>query len=435
MVIIFNYNIEKLIGKGSYSYVYSGFDVSNKNEEYAFKLIKTNKLNDQIMAKAKIEVEILYKLNHPNIVKIHNNFYHDSIMYIVLEKCSTDLDQLIHSHNSSIFITKELKLQWCKELLDGILYLHSNKIIHRDLKPKNILIGKNNSIRISDFGFAKLIDSDDIYNNNNMRCSEISDNCITQQDVAGTPLYMSPELLTSETHKNNYKTDYWSLGIILYFILTGCVPFGAKNITELMLKIKNIVDIKIPIHVADQYDTDIIHLIESMLIVSNKHRISYEQLLLHPFNNKNKKMELSINTKINIYESYDNLLFLNSPLNKSLNDQNDTTYLNDSNILYESSYSDDLINDNKSDDKIDNNIYIIDDTPKTKKTKTTSKTVSSPIKIIAQQDNSPKNNYYGYYEDNISNGPEEIFKNTRMCYSAPVNDSNMFLHFKRFEKK
>jgi serine/threonine protein kinase len=424
MVIIFNYSIEKLIGKGSYSYVYSGCDVLNKNEEYAFKLIKTNKLNDQIMSKAKLESEILYKLNHPNIVKIHNNFFHDSIMYIVLEKCTTDLEQLIRSNNSSIIITKELKLQWCEELLDGILYLHSQNIIHRDLKPKNILIGKDNSIRISDFGFAKLIDSDDLHND--MRSSE----------VAGTPLYMSPELLTNDAHKNNCKTDYWSLGIILYFILTNSVPFGAKNITDLMLKIKNIVDIKIPLHVANQYDTHIVNLIESMLIVSNKHRISYERLIQHPFNKKNKKKHFNVDTKINIYESYDNLFFLNSPLNNGSNDRTDLDNLNDPNILSESNDFDNLIDDNE--------IFVMDDTNDIKKIKTTLKSKTWPIKIICSSDNSPKNNSNRYYEDNISNSVDDILKTSRMCYSAPVtsvlgmqasaNDSFMFSHLKRFEK-
>ena len=267
MVIIFNYSINKLIGKGSYSYVYSGNEISNKDYEYAIKVIKLTKINEQLKTKIKLEVDILNKLKHENIIKLYNSFYHDSILYLVLEKCKADLDQYIKENFNIISNTQ--KIEWIKQLIHGLIFLHSNKIIHKDLKPKNILITEDNILKISDFGFARYIESED----------NISTIC-------GTPLYMSPELFKNDTIYD-YKSDYWSMGIIIYFIITGTIPFNAKNITELMLKLKNITDIKIPSNIANNYDFELINLTESMLIASVKHRISYNEIIKHNFIKKN----------------------------------------------------------------------------------------------------------------------------------------------------
>jgi serine/threonine protein kinase len=276
MVIIFNYNITNLLGKGSYSLVYSANDIENKDNEYAIKVIKINKVNDQIRNKIKLEVDILSKLNNPNIIKLYNNFYHDGLLYIVFEKCKSDLDTYIKENYTTI--DKEQKIEWIHQLISGLLFLHDNKIIHRDIKPKNILISFDNQVKISDFGFARYIDSTDLLNT-----------------ICGTPLFMSPELFSNDSIYD-YKSDYWSMGIIFYFILIGTIPLNAKNIPELIIKIKNITDIKIPSCFSDKYDTECINLIELMLITSLKHRISYKDLLNH---NYVKRYKLNNNIKSN----------------------------------------------------------------------------------------------------------------------------------------
>ena len=392
MVIIFNYNISKLLGKGSYCFVYLATDIlnkDNKTNEYAIKVAKVSKLNDQNILKLRSEVEILGKINHPNIIKLYNSFYHDSVMYIVLEKCKMDLEKYI---KNNLKIDNGQKINWMKELVSGLIFLHSKKIIHRDLKPSNILITETNNLKITDFGFAKFIDSEESY------------------QICGTPLYMSPELLTS-SYSHNYKTDYWSMGIILYFIVTGLVPFGVKNITELMLKIKNITDIKVPSNIANNYDIHTINLIESMLITCVKHRISYEQLVNHPFNKKNN-FNLEINTKCD--KSFENLMELNfndvlgSPYNQSYDTNTDSESDNFFTIEDDVEPNQEInINDSVFEPKRTNPILI-----------------NSPIK-------SPKKdlNYFGHYDDNITNNEQkEIILSSRMCYSAPLNDSNVFLN-------
>jgi serine/threonine protein kinase len=277
MVIVNNYNINNKIGKGAYSSVYSGTNINDKNDvpiEYAIKIIKLNKLNDNIKNRIKIEVDILRKLNHINIIKLYDSFYNDGILYIVLEKCKTDLNIELKSNYSVIDINT--KLSWIKQLIKGLLYIHENKIMHRDIKPHNILINEQNELKIIDFGFAKHFEMGNL-----------------MDTICGSPLYMSPELFINKLY--DYRTDYWSMGVIFYQIIVGTLPYNARNLVDLMGKLKNITDIKIPQHIANLYDNDIINLIESMLIISTKYRISFDTFNSHPFIKKNINPNSNLN--------------------------------------------------------------------------------------------------------------------------------------------
>jgi len=365
MTVIYNYKINDLIGKGTSSFVYSSTDIL-KNTEYAIKITKITKINNQIIDKLKSEIDILKEIDHIHIIKFYNSFIYNSMIYIVLEKCKVDLDQYIKGN----IILNDQKIVWMHELMEGLIYLHSKQIIHCDLKPKNILITKMNKIKISDFGFAKLVNSPV----NNKLC--------------GTPLYMSPELLNN-LHIYNYKTDYWSMGIILYYMLTGLLPYGVKNMIELKLKIKNITDIKIPLSIANNYDTNTINLIESLLIASVKYRINYIQLINHPFNHLfNPKKILTINTN-------------------EINDHiNDIIELNTNELIppYNKSY------DNYSDFDSEEQIKDI-----------------SQIKDIDR---------YSQYDDDInSSDNNEIILSSRLCYSYPLNDNCYLTDKIIFDKK
>ena len=106
-----------------------------------------------------------------------------------------------------------------RQIKDGLEYLYNKKILHRDLKPQNILVSKINTLVITDFGFARYFESD-----------------VMLQTICGSPLYMAPEILLKKNYTNSY--DLWSVGIILYEILFGCVPFESKNLVDLIHKIK-----------------------------------------------------------------------------------------------------------------------------------------------------------------------------------------------------
>jgi serine/threonine protein kinase len=277
MVIIFNYKINEKIGKGSFSSVYIANKIDNKKQDFAIKVIKMNKVSEQTKENKKLEVEILSKVNHNNIIKLYDSFYHDGLLYMVFEKCDNDLHTEINGKKN---ITIETKIEWIKQLMSALIYLHKNKIIHRDLKPQNVLLSKNNQLKIIDFGFSRYFESEDLMNT-----------------ICGSPLFMSPELFV--THTYDYKSDYWSMGIIIYLILVGHMPYNAKNIMDLIAKLKNITDIKIPLNIKNIYDDDLINMVELMLITSTKYRINHDDLLKHPFIVQNKINGLSINTILN----------------------------------------------------------------------------------------------------------------------------------------
>lgn len=260
--MINKYNInDEIIGKGSFSTVYKGININNK-KEYALKVIKLNSLNTIIRSKIKLEIDILNRISHPNIIKLYDNFYNDNKLYLVFDICKHHLEKELN--NNYHLIKKNQKIEWINQLSLGLIYLHNNNIIHRDIKLQNVLLTHDNNIKIIDFGFARYFESDDLIDT-----------------ICGSPLYMSPELFSKNAY--DYKSDYWSMGIVLYNILVGKMPYDAKNIIDLSLKLKNITDIKIPSNVNNLYNSDLINLVESMLIISKKYRINIEELNNHPF--------------------------------------------------------------------------------------------------------------------------------------------------------
>jgi serine/threonine-protein kinase ULK/ATG1 len=225
-------------------------------------VIKLNKLPIKIQNRIKIEVDILSKLSHPNIIKLYESFYHNGILYIVLEKCKSELHTILK--NDYCDLSLETKNKWIIQLLSGLLYLHKNNIIHRDIKSQNILVSDDDNIKIIDFGFSKYFKIDKMMNT-----------------ICGSPLFMSPELISGE--KYNYKIDYWSMGLILYQIITGVLPYHAKNILELKEKLNNMSDILILDINKNDYDSNMIELVEKMLIINTNNRMDYNMFVNHKY--------------------------------------------------------------------------------------------------------------------------------------------------------
>jgi serine/threonine-protein kinase ULK/ATG1 len=147
------------------------------------------------------------------------------------------------------------------QIASGLHYLHSLNLIHRDLKPHNILLSKNGNIKIADFGFVK------DYTENNMF-----------DTLCGSPIYMAPEIL--QYKKYDAKVDLWSIGIILYEMLSAEPPFIASNHIQLL---KTIETTKFKFQKNIIISTDCINIIESLLVVNPKERISFDDFFNHPF--------------------------------------------------------------------------------------------------------------------------------------------------------
>lgn len=205
------YHVGKELGRGAYGMVY--YTLHRRTcQAYALKYITIN-ADDQLM-KPEREIELLRKLNHPCIVRMHYNYSNSNAIAIFLDFMAGGdlLDRIQQMRYLPESLTKCLFYQICC----GVEYLHQQGITHRDLKPDNILLASSERetlIRISDFGLSRL----QSHSNMATRC--------------GTEIYLAPEV---QTLNYTNKVDIWSLGVILYNCLCGQYPFLANSSNKLV---------------------------------------------------------------------------------------------------------------------------------------------------------------------------------------------------------
>ena len=211
---------EKIVGKGSYGVVYL---VKHKqlHRYFAMKIIKKRNKSKNDEEELMNEINILKKLDHPNILKI-NDFYSLKNEYsLITEYCQEG--ELFNEIRAYAPFNEAIAGYYMKQILTAVCYCHGMNVLHRDLKPENILIVKRakngcHPIKIIDFGTAKVFSKG---KNENL--------------LIGSSYYIAPEVLS-----RNYteKCDLWSCGVIMYILLTGRPPFGGNNDEEILGRIK-----------------------------------------------------------------------------------------------------------------------------------------------------------------------------------------------------
>ena len=265
---ISHYEIGKVIGKGAYATVKI---CKNKitQEKFAMKIYEKKILNDNIKKKCILrEIEILKKLNHPNIVKLYDTIISDKNILLIQE--------LVNGISLRDFYNKEIRNQRnisekkykiltliFKQIFSAFDYIHKKNIFHRDIKLENILLTKNYEIKIIDFGFG-------LYNPRNY----------LQKFFCGTPNYMAPEIIMKKEY-DGQKADMWSLGILLYKLFCADFPFKGKDEKDLY---RHIIKGKYKIK---EYVPDLIKIIiDKILRPKPYQRINCDQILQsHWFNN------------------------------------------------------------------------------------------------------------------------------------------------------
>ena len=216
------YVIEKKIGKGAMGAVYLARD-PRINRAVALKVIPIEKeFEDEDLEEARLrffrEAESAGRLTHPNIITVYDCGEDKHLAYIAMEYLQGTSLTTFTDKKKLLAPTKALEL--CARTAEGLDYAHNQGVIHRDIKPANILYSlREDLLKISDFGVARLTD-------NNRTKTGI---------VLGTPMYMSPEQLNAEDLTGH--SDLFSLGVTLYELLVGEVPFTASNIAVLMTRI------------------------------------------------------------------------------------------------------------------------------------------------------------------------------------------------------
>ena len=198
----------KLIGKGSYGNVYL-VRYNKNNQIYAMKVyIKSDIREKNQESNTKSERNLMTQINFPFIVSVKFAFQTESKLFLVQEFIQGG-DLFFHIHSGPRFPNEKAKF-YIVEIILAIEFLHNNNMIYRDLKPENILIGNDGHIKLTDFGLSKSVES-------------INNKSYT---ICGTLQYLAPEIMGGEGY--DASVDWWSLGIILYEMLTSKLPFKFK---------------------------------------------------------------------------------------------------------------------------------------------------------------------------------------------------------------
>ena len=310
----------KKIGKGAFSVIYRGTHRISK-KVFAIKEISYENLS-KIKNTIKREFTVMKKLNHPHIIKLHEVFFDNDNknVYLVLDYYEKgDLCNFLDGRPLKEKYTKK----YMRQLALGLEYLHKNNIIHRDLKLKNILVTNSNDIVISDFGFARNGDNQTMFDT-----------------MCGSPMYMAPEIMNQKVYDN--KSDLWSVGVIMYELLFGTTPYKAKNMIELMKKIKRR-DVNIPREYQNLISEECQDLLFRLLNKNPKKRITWESFFEHSWFKKdeilekeNKLLDISMNTSLSKYSLKSSSQFLNSKVfqhnsirNKDKDNSDDTCNLSE----------------------------------------------------------------------------------------------------------
>lgn len=252
--------IKTKIGTGSFAEVYKGYRKKDKLP-VAIKVISRSKLNDKLMNSLEFEISILKKLNHEHIIKLFDVHKSPRHYYLVMEYCpGGDLTSYIRSKRGPL--SEEVASKFLFDLALGLHALQKLNLVHRDLKPQNLLLtskDENATIKIADFGFAREIQPNDL-----------------AETLCGSPLYMAPEILNNQ--KYNAKADLWSVGAILYEMLTGKQPYLAQNLLELIKVIKS-KSVAFP----SSLSPESVNLLQGLLQRDPEQRIDFDTFFNHPF--------------------------------------------------------------------------------------------------------------------------------------------------------
>eukprot|EP01083_Nonionella_stella_P277696 944116_1 len=212
-----HYEIGELLGKGAFSYVNKATHKPDR-KSVAIKIIDKNQMRAQgLLSRIISEVEIHSQLRHPHIAELYHCFEDEESVYLVVEYCERgEMTHLMRRHGR---LSEPKTRAYMQQLVKGLMYLHSHRIVHRDLKIPNLLLTKDGTIKICDFGLAVQLSSQDEQRNT----------------ICGTPNYISPEIVSHQPHGR--QCDLWSLGCLLFTFLTGRPPFESTRVEKTLSRV------------------------------------------------------------------------------------------------------------------------------------------------------------------------------------------------------
>ncbi|XP_070181837.1 MAP/microtubule affinity-regulating kinase 3-like isoform X24 [Littorina saxatilis] len=247
------YRLIKTIGKGNFAKVKLAKHVPT-GKEVAIKIIDKTQLNPSSLQKLFREVRIMKLLDHPNIVKIFEVIETEKTLYLVMEYASGGevFDYLVaHGRMKE----KEARAKF-RQIVSAVQYCHQKHIVHRDLKAENLLLDGDMNIKIADYGFS----------NEFVPGNKLDTFC-------GSPPYAAPELFQGKKY-DGPEVDVWSLGVILYTLVSGSLPFDGQNLKELRERVLR-GKYRIPFYMS----TDCENLLKKFLVLNPMKRLSLESIM------------------------------------------------------------------------------------------------------------------------------------------------------------
>ncbi|XP_077963611.1 serine/threonine-protein kinase SIK3 homolog isoform X3 [Gasterosteus aculeatus] len=255
-----HYEIERTIGKGNFAVVKLATHIITK-AKVAIKIVDKTQLDDENLKKIFREVQIMKLLKHPHIIRLYQVMETERMIYLVTEYASGGeiFDHLVaHGRMAEKDARKKFK-----QIVAAVHFCHCRNIVHRDLKAENLLLDHNLNIKIADFGFSNLFARGQLL-----------------KTWCGSPPYAAPELFEGKEY-DGPKVDIWSLGVVLYVLVCGALPFDGSTLQNLRARVLS-GKFRIPFFMS----TDCEYLIRHMLVLEPSRRLTLEQIC------KNKWMRL-----------------------------------------------------------------------------------------------------------------------------------------------
>lgn len=261
--VVGDYLVGRQIGSGSFSVVWHARHRVH-GTEVAIKEIATGRLNKKLHESLMSEIFILKRIFHPNIIRLDDIIEAPGRIHLVLEFCKGgDLSMYITRQGS---VPEPTAKHFMQQLATGLQILRENNLIHRDLKPQNLLLSTNDEnavLKIADFGFARSLQPRGL-----------------AETLCGSPLYMAPEIM--QLQKYDAKADLWSVGAILYQLVTGKTPFTGNNQIQLLQNIVRSTELQFPAE-CKNLSFDCKDLCQKLLRRNPVERLTFEEFFNHPF--------------------------------------------------------------------------------------------------------------------------------------------------------
>ncbi|KAH3757073.1 protein kinase 1 [Pelomyxa schiedti] len=263
------YEISEILGTGNFAVVNLGIE-RQTGKRVAIKVIDKKRFMSLAAShrdRIRCEVDILQSLSHDHIIKIYESFESEKALYLILELVTGgDLFGYIHDRGA---LPEDHTRMLFKQMVSAVVYLHNKGVVHRDLKPENILLLDTNHkcIKISDFGLSKIIDEQSL-----------------TKTLCGTPQYSAPEIINGEGTQHGYSksVDMWSLGCILYCMLSGDPPFNGTKPEPIPYQIVHgLYDFEAPVW--KRVTACAQDLIKKLLMVDPNHRLTAVMVEGHPW--------------------------------------------------------------------------------------------------------------------------------------------------------